>query len=423
MPAEATGSVPERTRSVVRSAVRGVGAGVGRLRAERVLPAATLLAAIALVLVETPLTAAPLIPLPLAFAIVIVHAGAVPAALRIPNVAAPLSLAAALVLQWLTADTGSMLWPWSPVLIVTQCLVLGAVASRTTLPTALVHWLTAVVLSATLSAVLRPESGDETSVDIAVFGSISVALIVVALVVTQWRRVRSQLLRERRLAAEETGRLLVAEERGRIARELHDVVAHSLSIITVQSSTARFRHPDFSEEAASEFDRIAAQSREALDEMRGLLRVLRGSEENAERRPQPGLLDITELVAQASTAGTTIRFEHPTGAWTVGVGPVTALTAFRIVQEATSNALRHAAGSVIDVVISRADENIVVDVANTAPPSPVERSASRGSGHGLVGMRERAATVGGSVRFGPTEDAGFRVHAVLPAHPAVGATA
>lgn len=423
MAAEATDRAPAGARSAVRAAVRGAGAGIGRLRAERVLPAAALLAAIALVLIETPLTAAPHIPLPIAFAIVIVHAGAVPAALRIPNVAAPLSLAAALVLQLLTADTDSLLWPWSPVLIVTQCLVLGAVASRTILPIALLHWLLAVVLSASLSSVLRPDSGDETSVDVAVFGSISVALLVAALVVTQWRRVRFQLLHERRIAAEESGLRLIAEERGRIARELHDVVAHSLSIITVQSSTARFRHPDFSEEAASEFDRIAAQSREALDEMRGLLRVLRGSEADAQRRPQPGLLDIAELVTQASGNGTGITFEHPGGAWAAGVGPVTGLTAFRIVQEATSNALRHAAGSSVHITIDRVGDDVDVRVVNTAPPTPGEPSDSRGSGHGLVGMRERAATVGGSVRFGPTEAGGFQVRAFLPAHPAVGATA
>jgi signal transduction histidine kinase len=423
MAAEAARRAPASVRSLVQGGVDGVVTGAGRLRAERVLQGAALFMSIALVLIETPSIAAPHLPLPLAFLIVIVHAGALFAALRIPNVAASLSLAAALVLQWLSAGTDSMLWPWSPVLIVTQCLVLAAVASRTTLPVALLHWLLAVVLSASLSAVLRPRSGDETSVDVAVFGSISVALIVVALVVTQWRRVRIQLLHERRLAAEESGRRLIAEERARIARELHDVVAHSLSIITVQSSTARFRHPDFSEDAGSEFDRIAAQSRQALDEMRGLLRVLRGSEEDAERKPQPGLLDIAELVAQAGRAGTSITLEAPAGSWTEEVGPVTGLTAFRIVQEATSNALRHAPGASVHVAVVRTSDEVQVTVVNSAPPSPVEPSAPRGPGHGLVGMRERAATVGGTVQVGPTDDGGFSVRAVLPVHPAPGGSA
>lgn len=389
----------------------------GRLRGDRVLQAAALLAAIALVLVETPLAAAPYLPLPLALAVAIVHAGAIPLALRIPNVAAPLSLAAVLVLQALAADARTMLWPWSPVLTITQCFVLAALATRTTLPVALLHWLIAVVLSASLSGWLRPTSGDETSVDVAVFGSISVASIVVALVATQWQRVRFQLLHERRIAAEEAGHRLLVEERGRIARELHDVVAHSLSIITVQSSTARFRHRDFSEEAGAEFDRIAAQSRQALDEMRGLLRVLRGSED-ADRRPQPGLLDVPELVAQAVGAGSQMTLEEPPGPWATGVGPLTGLTAFRIVQEATSNALRHAPGSSVHVTLGRTGEDVDVAVVNTMPPGGTPAASTSGPGHGLVGMRERAAIIGGSVRAGATADGGFAVRAILPVHPA-----
>jgi signal transduction histidine kinase len=419
MAAEATTGRPHGMQFVLTRAARGFGTGAARLRGERVLPGAALLAAIALVLVETPLTAAPHLPLPVAFAIVIVHAGALPAAFRIPNVAASLSVAAALVLQWLTADTDSMLWPWSPVLIVTQCLVLGAVAARTTLPIALLHWLIAVVLSASLSAVLRPRSGDETSVDVAVFGSISVAMIVVALVVTQWQRVRIQLLHERRIAAEESARRLLVEERTRIARELHDVVAHSLSIITVQASTARFRHQDFSDEAGEEFDRIAAQSRQALDEMRGLLRVMRGAGEEADRKPQPGLQDIAELVAQAGASGARITLDEPQGDWSAGIGTLTALSAFRIVQEAISNALRHAPGSSVHVEVGRRAADVIVTVSNSAPPSVVQPPSERGAGHGLIGMRERAATLGGSIEVGPTQDGGFAVRAVLPVHAPV----
>jgi signal transduction histidine kinase len=390
---------------------------LGRLRGDRVLPGIALIAAVVLVLVETPLVAAPHLPLPVAFAIVIVHVGAVPMALRIPNVAAPLSLAAALALQWLSADTGSMLWPWSPVLITTQCLVLGAVASRTTLPVVLLHWVLAVVLSASLAAVLRPARGDETSVDVAVFGSITAALILVALVGTQWRRVRSELLHEREVAAEEAERRIVAEERTRIARELHDVVAHSLSIITVQSSTARFRHAEFSEEAGEEFDRIAAQSRQALEEMRGLLRVLRESESDAERRPQPGIPDIAELVDRAAAAGMTVTLDEPGGPWTAGVGPLTGLTAYRIAQEAMSNALRHSPGSDVVVVLRRVADDIAVTVRNSG--TGAHESGSSRPGHGLTGMTERAGTVGGTVRFGPTDEGGFCVDARLPVFPKV----
>lgn len=420
MSAGATEAPPHGLAARIGRATAPVLRWLGRLRGDRVLPGAALLAAVVLVLVETPLVAAPHLPLPLAFAIVIVHVGAVPMALRIPNVAAPLSLAAALALQYLSADTGSMLWPWSPVLIVTQCLVLGAVASRRTLPVALLHWLIAVVLSAALSAWLRPTKGDETAVDLAVFGSISAALIIVALLVTQWRRLRTELLRERRLAAEEAERRALAEERTRIARELHDVVAHSLSIITVQSSTARFRHPGFGAEAADEFDRIAEQSREALDEMRSLLRVLRGTDEDAERRPQPGLHDVAELIAQANRAGTSIVFGQPSGPWTAGVGPLTGLTAYRIVQEATSNAIRHAPGADISVALGRVGDDILVSIVNSATGEPAVDGTT---GHGLTGMAERAAIAGGTVRFGPTEEGGFSVEARLPVFFRTGAAA
>jgi signal transduction histidine kinase len=427
MMAAVAGRAPHRTRNALQRLLHPLAAGLrplDRLRGDRVLPGVALFAAVVLILVETPLTAARHLPLPLAFAIVIVHAGAVPAALRRPNLAAPVSLVAVLGLQALSADTNTMLWPWSPVLIVTQCLVLGAVASRTTLPVALVHWLLAVVSSATLAALLRPTRGSETSVDVAVFGSISVALILVALLVTQWRRIRTQLLHERRIAAEESERRVVAEERTRIARELHDVVAHSLSLITVQSSTARFRHREFSEEAAEEFDRIAAQSRQALDEMRGLLRVLRGSDAGSDRRPQPGLQDLPELVAQAGEAGTRITLAEPEGAWSEGVGAVTGLSAFRIVQEAISNALRHAPGSPIAVTLDRVGEQVELVVVNGPGPSPgtgIGSPDDTGHGHGLLGMAERAASVGGRVSSGVTDDGGYAVRASLPANPMAGA--
>jgi signal transduction histidine kinase len=392
----------------VRSLVRLT----GRLRGEQVVLVLALVAGLALVLVETPLLVGAGVLLPLAFGLAVLHAGAVPAAVRSPNVAAPVSLAAALALQVLTADSAAI-WPWSPVLIVTQCFVLAALATRTVLPVALLHWLVAVVASAVLATWVRPSDGEEISVDVVVFGGTSVSVILVALLLTQWQRVRGQLLQERRIASEESARRLVVEERTRIARELHDVVAHSLSIITVQASTARFRHRDVSPDAEAEFDRIAAQSRQALDEMRGLLRVLRGTEEDPERAPQPGLDDVPELVAQAAATGTDIVLDEPGAGWSSGVGALTGLTAFRIVQEATSNALRHAPGAAVAVRLARHGDEIAVTVENTASPDGPRPAAGR-EGHGLVGMRERAASVGGSVAVGPTPEGGFAVRALLP---------
>jgi signal transduction histidine kinase len=393
--------------------VRSVARLAARLRGERVVLVLALIVGLALVLVETPFLVAAGVLVPLAFGLAVLHAGALPAAVRTPNVAAPVSLAAALALQVLTAGSPTA-WPWSPVLMVTSCFVLAAVATRTVLPVALLHWLAA------LATWVRPDDGQEISVDVVVFAGTSVAVILVALLLTQWQRVRGQLLQERRIASEEAARRLVVEERSRIARELHDVVAHSLSIITVQASTARFRHRDVSPDAEAEFERIAGQSRQALDEMRGLLRVLRGAEEDPERAPQPGLDDVAELVAQAAAAGTDIALDEPATGWTAGVGALTGLTAFRIVQEATSNALRHAPGAAVTVRLARRGDEIEVAVANAAAAGAARPAVAR-EGHGLVGMRERAASVGGSVHVGATADGGFTVRALLPVRPVAGA--
>jgi signal transduction histidine kinase len=151
--------------------------------------------------------------------------------------------------------------------------------------------------------------------------------------------------------------------------------------------------------------------------MRGLLRVLRESDADAERRPQPGLGDIADLVGQANDAGMAVTLGQPEGPWTVGVGQLTGLTAYRIVQEATSNALRHAPGSAVDVVLRRVGDDIEVTVTNACSAEP-DTGVSR-PGHGLMGMSERAASVGGTVRFGPTDDGGFSVQARLPVFPKV----
>ena len=112
----------------------------------------------------------------------------------------------------------------------------------------------------------------------------------------------------------------------------------------------------------------------------------------------------------------------PDGAGTDGVGPVTALSAFRIVQEAISNALRHAPGSPIAVTLGRVADRIELAVVNGAGPAPGTSSAESGHGHGLLGRTERAASVGGAVEYGPTDDGGYAVRATLPVAPMVGAS-
>ncbi len=226
--------------------------------------------------------------------------------------------------------------------------------------------------------------------------------------------------RARRLEAEreEDARRAVQEERARIARELHDVVAHHVSAIAVQAGVAAAiaeRQPERAREALTF---IQDTSRQALAEMRALLTVLRGDEEiGAERAPQPSLTQVAHLVGQSRAAGLSVTLEVE-GA----VRPLPEaldLSAYRIVQEALTNSLKHAGRSQARVWVHYAPDALELEVSDTghgaepnAVASPV--AAGDGAGRGLIGMRERVALFGGELVAGPAPDQGFRVRARLP---------
>ncbi|MET7569802.1 sensor histidine kinase [Streptomyces sp. NPDC005492] len=205
-------------------------------------------------------------------------------------------------------------------------------------------------------------------------------------------------------------------ERARIARELHDVVAHHISMIAVQAETARLTTPGLPAEGATRLLAIGDTARTALTEMRRLLGVLReDADTGVQRRPQPGLGQLMELVdASRDAAGSRTRL--------IVSGPITPLdpgievTAYRIVQEALTNARRHAPGAAVDVELRYGDEDLAVRVRDNGPGP-----ATDGTGHGLLGMRERAATVGGTLLTGPAPGGGFLVEARLPVKPEEGA--
>ncbi|MFF6990337.1 histidine kinase [Streptomyces sp. NPDC010273] len=205
-------------------------------------------------------------------------------------------------------------------------------------------------------------------------------------------------------------------ERARIARELHDVVAHHISMIAVQAETARLTTPGLPTEGATRLLAIGDTARTALTEMRRLLGVLReDADTGVQRRPQPGLGQVMELVdASRDAAGSRTRL--------IVSGPITPLdpgievTAYRIVQEALTNARRHAPGAAVDVELRYGGEDLAVRVRDNGPGP-----ASDGAGHGLLGMRERAATVGGTLLTGPAPGGGFLVEARLPLKPEEGA--
>jgi signal transduction histidine kinase len=212
-------------------------------------------------------------------------------------------------------------------------------------------------------------------------------------------------------------------ERARIARELHDVVAHHISMIAVQAETARLTTPGMPEAGAARLREISDTARAGLTEMRRLLGVLRedvDSDVVAARQPQPGLPQVAGLVdaARAAGAGASVRLILA-GAVT-SYDPGVELVAYRIVQEALTNARRHAPGAAVDVELQYGGDTLRVLVRDNGPgpaASPPSSGHSDGTAHGLLGMRERAATVGGSVRTGPAPGGGFVVEAVLPVQP------
>jgi signal transduction histidine kinase len=202
----------------------------------------------------------------------------------------------------------------------------------------------------------------------------------------------------------------VMEERARIARELHDIVAHHLSVIAVESEVARRTSPELSAAAGGRLEAIAATAREALTETRRLLGVLRedtGGE--ADRAPQPGLGDLNELVDRARATGTHIRLIRQ--GEVVRLPLSVDLAAYRIVQEALTNARRHAPGADVDVEVSYRDQALHLRVRDNGP-GPLDGEPV--AGHGIMGMRERATLAGGTFSSGPADGGGFEVDVTLP---------
>lgn len=198
-------------------------------------------------------------------------------------------------------------------------------------------------------------------------------------------------------------------ERARIARELHDVVAHHISMIAVQAETARLTTPGLPAEGASRLLGIGDTARTALTEMRRLLGVLReDADTGVQRRPQPGIDQLLDLVDESRDAGdsrTRLIVSGPVGRLDPGIE----VTAYRIVQEALTNARRHAPGAAVDVELRYGADDLAVRVRDNGPGPGADAS-----GHGLLGMRERAATVGGTLVTGSAPGGGFLVEARLP---------
>ncbi|WP_330177160.1 sensor histidine kinase [Streptomyces sp. NBC_01498] len=235
-----------------------------------------------------------------------------------------------------------------------------------------------------------------------------VAAVLVGSELVGMRRERWAHDRRERAAAE-TRR--ADEERLRIARELHDVLAHSLSVIHVQAGVGLALLDSDPEQARTALTTVKAASKEALGEVRQVLDTLRTSGA-APRAPAPGLDRLPELAEQAAGAGLAVELAYD--GERVPLAPGADLAAFRIVQEALTNVVRHSGSRTARVRVGYGTDRLTLRIDDTGPATGDEAG---GSGNGLAGMRERAAALGGAIEAGPRPDGGFRVRASLPLTP------
>lgn len=341
------------------------------------------------------------------------HVVCLPLALRRPLPAAGLSVLALVAQALVMMPQGVEGWPLSvPPQVITQLVVLlvltlvsGWRLAAATLAAALVAGL---VLSV---AGMKWNDVDASIGFVVLFAALALLFGAFGAVVVGLARTRESLTEQRRISAEEHARRTLVEEKSRIARELHDVIAHNMSLITVQARSAPHRVANVSEQAAAEFGEIADRAAEALRQMRGVLDVMRTEPGQAGRMPVPGLEDLDELIESARATGQRIEVDGVPPS-PERLAPEVGSAAYRIVQEALSNARRHAAAEEVRIRFAADDDGLDLRIANaltSAVPGP--------EGHGLMGMRERALAVGGTVASGPapeTRAEEFVVAARLP---------
>ncbi|MGR8009274.1 sensor histidine kinase [Streptomyces hypolithicus] len=333
---------------------------------------------------------------------------AVPVALTLvrPVLAWWLSLVATLLSAGL-AD-GSATFPWTESAFVGHLAVLVVVAARTRPRTA--GWMWAV----TLAFGLMMSSGTYDRTDDT--GAMAL-LSLLALLVVSMLHIRSQAKEEvtvqRTVTAAERDRRTLLEERTTIARELHDVVAHHMSVVAIQAEAAPYRVENPPPELEQAFATIRENAVAALTELRRVLGVVRAEDYEAPDAPQPTLAELDGLLENVREAGLTV-YETVTGS-VRELPQGVELSAYRIIQEALSNALRHAPGSTAKVEVAYVLGGLGLRIVNSAPRGPVKPSP--GAGHGLTGMRERVSMLNGEMTVQTTEDGGYEVAAFIPVTP------
>ncbi|MGY2899131.1 signal transduction histidine kinase [Curtobacterium sp. PvP017] len=333
----------------------------------------------------------------------------------VPRTAAAVHLVGLVALGLLTAPVETSPWPIPVTGIIGLSVLLVVLGVRSTWRLTAIVWAVAAVLPLLLVAV-TPGRWDQPAVwatSFVVSAGDTLLVAAAAVVIGQRRSIRQELVAARRDAELEQARRRTVEERSRIARELHDVVAHSMSVVHMQAESAPYRVADLPQEARAEFAAIAETSRTALREMRQLLGTLRG-DTAAERAPQPDLTDLPALVQATRAAGIPVELDIDIDV-ADDVDRLAQLTVYRVVQEALGNVARHAPGASTVVTVRRLDTRLRVEVANTAPPAgTVPAAPPDDGGFGLAGMRERVSALDGTIDHGPVADGGFTVVVTLP---------
>lgn len=348
--------------------------------------------------------------LPIAFVLGLLQGGSVLLAALVPWAGALAQLVAIVGFALATTPaTGP--WPITVLGMVSLAAALVVLALRDAWQLGLTTWAAVLLVTGAvgLFAELALGAGSGWSVNLVIAGGCSGLLLAAVTVVRQLRLARREVTVAREETEHERAQVLWEQERARIAREMHDVVAHSMSLVHMRATSAAYRLESLDEAATTEFGQIADDARSAMQEMRGLLRVLRDPDDVL-TAPQPGLERLEALVGSARSAGASVEAQieqlqpEPSRALQ--------LVLYRVAQESVSNALRHAPHAPITITLRQDEDDIMLRVRNDLATSAA-RDDGRGDGHGIRGMRERVASVRGTLWIGP-DDGGFLVDARIP---------
>ncbi|MFH0520590.1 sensor histidine kinase [Streptomyces sp. M41] len=319
-----------------------------------------------------------------------------------------LSMAATPVVGVFDAGWGE--WPWVPGAFACHLTVLTVVAVRTRPRTAGYMWALTAAYGLVAEAGFGPGAyyGSNT-------GPMLVISAMVLLCVAVWhirREARQEVTAQQTETAQERSKRTLLEERTTIARELHDVVAHHMSVVAIQAEAAPYRVENPPPELERAFATIRENAVAALTELRRILGVVRAEDYEAPDAPQPTLADLDALLANVRHAGLSVD-KALIGA-VRELPPGVELSAYRIVQEALSNSLRHAPGAGARVEVAYVLGGLGLRIVNGPPPAPALVKPSPGAGHGITGMRERVTMLNGEMTASPTQDGGYEVAVFLP---------